>query len=125
MNFRTSEVLQSYFNNSNQQLMLVEQAVIYIAWSSDKLVPGELYLSGIERGFELLDDLKAVQGIKGNEDAGIYRLSIWHSTNRVYEDGVALFIGTEKGLTNLFLANPKVVLSDSDREDLEDGDDEI
>lgn len=111
MKFRTSEVLQSHFNDSDQRLMLGEQANELITTgdfdSGDD--GGEAFLAGIERGFELLDDLKVVQGIRGNEDAGIYQLSYegYEPSDYCEQNGYALFIGTEKGLANLFMSNPK------------------
>ena len=110
MKFHTSEVLQEIFDNSDQQNMLGEQANELIATGDEcHDDPGELYLAGVERGFDLAVDLKAVKGIKGNENAGIYQLTYtgYAPTHGPVQDGVALFVGTHRGLSKMFIANPK------------------
>lgn len=119
---RTSEILQSHFNDSNQDEMKKEADLVITldVIDCDDSVGDQLF--GIDSGIELWSKVLGVRKIKGNEDAGIYKLTFADYGD---DDGIALFIGTEEDLSALFLANPSVVLSDSDRQDLDDGGDEI
>lgn len=100
---RTSEVLQSHFNDSDQERMKNEanRVITLDVCDCDDSVGDQV--SGIDAGMELYELMLEVRKIKGNEKAGIYKLTF---DDYADDDGIALFVGTEEGLTALFLANP-------------------
>lgn len=102
-NLRKSRSLQTWFSQANMDVMH-EQADMTIDLDNvdaDSLV--DELLRGVDKGVELAYRLEVVRKLPGNEDAGIYLCTYDHYGDG---DGIALFVGTEKNLMEMFKANP-------------------
>ena len=98
-----SEALQTLFNESDTGAVLkhADHTIELDVCDCDDVV-GEQNL-GVEAGVRLYEFLINVRKIKGNENAKIYRIIFDDYSD---DDGIAYFVGTEEGLTEVFKANP-------------------